>query len=238
MKKMMLMALLAVSFSAYAATDGLGLPGNVSDDKNGKNDLVLHEGDNDLVTMHLGVGVNVATDVPDGYSFAPFKSWDIQWTMLAYEWTPKNASQTYSVGIGLKWSNYGLKDKGMAFEKVDETTTLVPFPEGVSDRYSRVHTLSLNFPVLFKQDFGKHFSFTVGPVLNINTGAWLKSGYEVGDVDHDFTTKQIGQRKVTVDIFGALDIYGVEVFCRYAPMSVFKKDHGPEFKSLTFGLYF
>jgi len=54
----------------------------------------------------------------------------------------------------------------------------------------------------------------------------------------NYQTKKIGQRVVTVDVMGIFDIYGIGLFCKYSPMDVFKEDRGPEFNSLTFGLYF
>ena len=69
---------------------------------------------------------------------------------------------------------------------------------------------------------------------NSNTGIVLNDD----ETSTNIHTKSIGQRPVTVDILGVFNIYGVGVFCKYSPMSVFKSDRGPEFRSLTFGLYF
>lgn len=228
---MMLMALLAVAVSANAAT-------TVAEDEK-KTDVVLRDGETNDVLMHLAVGVNAVMDAPDGYSFAPFKSWDVQWTVFSYEYTPKNASQTYSVGLGLNWSNFGLKDNGTAFFKgAGDVVGLAAFPANTEDRFSSIHRLSLNIPLLFTQNFGKHFSVTLGPVVNFNTGCWLHNNYSVGDNSTDITTKKMKQNPVTVDVMGVFDIYGVGLYCKYSPMNVFKKDRGPEFKSLTLGLYF
>ena len=231
MKKVLMMVLLAVSFAASATT-------TVSDDKR-KTDVVLSEGDEGDWTMHFGLGVNVPTGVDNGYQFAPFKSWDVQWTILSYDWNPNGGSQTYAVGFGLNWSNFGLKDDGNMFVKVgDNVVGLGLFDDNMTSRMSKVHRLAINIPLLFTQDFSRNFSLTLGPVINFNTGCWLHNSYDLGDNSFDITTKKLEQRPVTVDIMGVFDIYGVGVFCKYSPMSVFKKNYGPKFSSLTFGLYF
>ena len=229
MKKFLLMAfLLLVGVGANAAVNG--------DDK--KTDIVLSDGEDYELTMHLGLGVNMALDVPDGYDFAPFKSWDVQWTALSYDFNPKGGSQTYSIGFGLNWSNFGLKDNGTVFDKGNNNMVgLMPALPGSDDRYSSIHRLSLNIPILFTQDFGKNFSLTLGPVVNFNTGLWLHNSWSDGDLDYNATTRKLKQNPVTVDVMGVFDIFGVGIYCKYSPMKVFKKGYGPEFQSLTLGLY-
>lgn len=211
-----------------------------ADNKKGKTetDLVLKDGENDKWTMHLGVGVNLVTGAPDAYEFAPFKSWDIQWTVVQYNYTPKNAKQTYSIGLGLNWRNYGLKDNGTAFLKAGDVVGLGAFPSNAGSRYSSVQTLAISVPLLFTQKVSKDVSITVGPIVNFNAGGWVKRSYEEGDNDIEVSTSKIGQNPVTVSAFGMVDIDGFGLFCKYSPMNVFKKDRGPEFNSFTLGFYF
>ena len=231
MKKLLILAFLAVGMTANA--------GNLfSRDKSDDNDLVLKKGRNSDVTMHLGVGVNVVTGAPEGYEFAPFKSWDFQWTVVQYDYKPKRGSQTYSIGLGLNWRSYGLKDNNTAFEKVNDVVGLGGFPNNAGSRHSHVRTLGINIPLLFTQSLGKDCSFSLGPVVNFKVGGWVKNDWEVGDQTIDVSTSKIGQRTFTVDALGILDFDGFGIFCKYSPMSVFKNDRGPEFKSITFGLYF
>ena len=232
MKKLFIIAFLAVGMTANA--------GNLfsNDGADDNNDLVLKNGKNGKVTMHLGVGVNVVTGAPDGYEFAPFKSWDFQWTAIQYDYRPKGANQTYSVGLGLNWRTYGLKDNNTAFEKVNDVVKLGGFPSNAGSRHSNVRTLGINIPLLFTQSLGKDCSFSLGPIVNFNVGGWVNNDWEVGDQTIDVSTSKIGQRTFTVDALGVLDFDGIGIFCKYSPMSVFKNDRGPEFKSITFGLYF
>lgn len=247
MKKLLMMALMAVCMTANAeeiedvnVVNGTHEMAAPADKKKGKSetDIVLRDGENDKWTMHLGVGVNLVTGAPDAYEFAPFKSWDIQWTVVQYDYTPKNAKQTYSIGLGLNWRNYGLKDNGTAFLKAGDVVGLAEFPNNAGSRYSSVQTLAINVPLLFTQKVSKDVSITVGPIVNFNAGGWVKRSFELGDDEYDVSTRKIGQAPVTVDVFGMVDIDGFGLFCKYSPMKVFKKDRGPEFNSVTLGLYF
>jgi hypothetical protein len=61
----------------------------------------------------------------------------------------------------------------------------------------------------------------------------------MGDHEVDDLTKKIGERPITVDILGIVHVAkGFGVYCKYSPMSVLKKDKGPDFKSLAVGFYF
>ena len=232
MKKLFLMVLLAVGLTTNAET----FTSNEEESKS-KTDLTLKDGETTDWTMHFGVGVNIATGAPDGYEFAPFKSWDLQWTVAQIDYTPKGASQTYSAGLGLNWRNYGLKDNNTMLAKTGDVVGLVPFTGNDGSRSSRIHTMGINVPLFFTQKFSKDFSFSVGPVVNFNLGGWINNSWEVGDIEHKSSAKKIGLRPVTVDIMGVFDISGLGIFCKYSPMSVFKKDRGPEFRSITVGLY-
>lgn len=225
MRKFLVLAMLAVGMSAFAQKD------------KDRDDVTWYDGEEVDLTMHFGVGVNLVTGAPDGYKFAPFKSWDIQWTLVQMDYTPDGASQTYSVGAGLNWRNYGLKDNGSAFVKTGDLVNLGGFPVGAESRFSSIQTLGINIPLLFTQRIGEDISFTVGPIVNFNAWGWAKRNYEIGDTDFEESTRKIGQRPVTVDILGVFDFDGLGVFCRYSPMSVLKKDRGPEFQSITVGLY-
>lgn len=247
MKKLLMMALMAVCMTANAeeienvnVVNDANEQAAPADNKKGKTetDLVLKDGENEKWTMHFGLGVNLVTGAPDAYEFAPFKSWDIQWTVVQYNYTPKNAKQTYSIGLGLNWRNYGLKDNGTAFLKAGDVVGLGAFPSNAGSRYSSVQTLAISVPLLFTQKVSKDVSITVGPIVNFNAGGWVNRSYEEGDNDIEVSTSKIGQNPVTVSAFGMVDIDGFGLFCKYSPMNVFKKDRGPEFNSFTLGFYF
>ena len=235
MKKLILLAFLAIGMTANAETV---FADNDDDVEKSLIDLGKGADKNDRWSMHLQVGVDVPTNVPDNMSFAPFRSWEIGWTVAQYDYTPKKWKTTFSAGLGLNWRNYTLKGHKRMFEKDGNVVDVSDADDEYSDLSSSIHTVSLSIPLLVKQRFAKSFAVSVGAQLNWNYYARVNNEYEVGDDDCDVSTKKIGQRPFTVDILGIIDISDFCIYCKYSPMSVLKNGRGPEFKSLAFGIYF
>ena len=233
--------MLAVGMTAYAQDMDVKY---VDTSNDGGVKLGQGADEDDHWTMHFAVGVDIPVST-DGLDFAPFRSWDINFTVVQYDWTPKNSKTTLSAGLGLNWRNYTLSGHDKMFDKLsintsnDEVVTVHNRPGEYSELSSRVHTVGLSMPLLVKQRFGKHFAISLGAQLNWNYYARLNNEYEIGDHEIEDLTKKIGQRPITVDILGIVHIAkGFGVYCKYSPMSVFKKDKGPDFKSLSVGFSF
>jgi hypothetical protein len=140
--------------------------------------------------------------------------------------------------LGLNWRNYTLKGHDDGFFKVGDVIN-VGHPDNKYDDFSsRINTASLTMPLLVKQKFGKGFAVSVGAQLNWNFYACTHNYSELGDQEADIYTKKIGERPLTVDVLGIVHIWELGLYCKYSPMSVLKKDRGPEFQSLAFGIYF
>lgn len=234
MKKLFLMAFLAFGMTANAETIV-----NNDGEETSKSLLDLGEGkdENDRWSMHFMVGVNVPTGAPDGMKFAPFRSWEFNWTILQYDYTPGAGKTTLSAGVGFNWRRYTLKGHDKMFVKVDDwLMTSTPDVKN-DDLSSNIHTTSLSFPLLVRQRFHKNFAVSLGAQLNWNYWGRIHTDYEDGDNDIDVNTKSIGQRPFTVDVLGIIDFGKIGIYCKYSPMSVLKKTRGPEFQSLAFGIY-
>ena len=246
MKKLLLMAFLAVGMTANAEEKNENVMLNdanmvtfaANDDNNGGG-VKLGQGadEDDNWTMHFAVGVDIPVST-GGLDFAPFRSWDINVTLLQYDWTPKKSKTTLSAGLGFEWRNYTLSGHDNMFVKANDLVGVVHRDGEMSELSSRVHTVGLAMPLLIKQRFGKNFAISVGAQLNWNYYARLNNYYEVGDHEIDDLTKKIGQRPITVDILGIVHVTkGLGIYCKYSPMSVLEKDRGPKFQSLAFGIY-
>lgn len=237
MKKLLMMAFLAVGMIAHAET----FVTNDDDQIENRGGIDLGEGkdDNDRWAMHLSVGVDIPTNVPGDIEFAPFRSWEINWTLLQYDYTPKKCNTTFSAGLGFNWRYYTLSGHKNGFVKgADDVINVIPAGVGCDDFASNIHTTSLSMPLLIKQKFSKDFAISVGAQLNWNYYGRVQNYYEIGDDESDIYTKKIGQRPITVDVLGIIHVWDIGFYCKYSPMSVLKKDRGPEFKSLAVGIYF
>lgn len=243
MKKLLLMAFLAVGMTANAETIVTS-----DDDTKASQGVELGKGKdaNDRWSAHVQLGVNVPTDTPEGVDFAPFRSWELGLTLLQYDYTPKNWNTTFSAGLGFGWRAYTLKGHDKAFVKDSNFLTGANYVDvvpgsvygHVDDLSSNVHITSLSMPLLVNQRFSKNFAISLGAQLNCNIWGRLHTSYELGDEDVDIYTKNLRYRPFTVDVLGIVHVWELGLYCKYSPMSVFKKDKGPEFKSFAFGIYF
>ena len=187
----------------------------------------------------LGVGIGVPTNAPEGYGFAAFKSGEI-FLGLRYCYTPKNALQTYSVGLWFDWRQYGLSTNKMFVKDQYNVVSLENYPEKASSRSSKINIFSLSVPFMFTQKFGQKSKckLMLGPVVNFNVYGRINNSYEMGDVETSDRIKGLEYRPVTIDLMAAFQYKGIGAYFKYSPMSVLKTDKGPQFRSLTFGLYF
>ena len=253
MKKLFVLALLAVAMTASAedknenlvvADDVITEEGGIQLSKNKK------ENENDRWVMHFALGVNIP-DKADGNSFAPFRSWEFNWTILQYDCPLGKSNTTLSAGVGVNWRNYTLSGHKNGFVKVGDyvsvfdvdanyTSLASVMGDGskLDDFSSNIQTLSLNIPLLIKQRFSKSFAISLGAQLNWNYYARIHNYYTVDDRDYDEYVRKVGQRPITVDVLGILHFGRIGVYCKYSPMSVLKKDRGVEFKSFAAGIYF
>lgn len=241
MKKLLLLALLAFGMTANAET----FLSEDEDETIDKSLIDLGQGkdENDRWSMHASVGVNVPTGTSNGLKFAPFRSWEFNWTILQYDYTPGKSKTTLSAGLGFNWRAYTLSGHDRYFLKqADDWIVVHDVPntidgKSISNLSSNVHTTSLSMPLLIKQRFSKSFAVSLGAQLNWNFWGRIHNDYEQGDNQIDTYTKKIGQRPFTVDVLGILHFGDFGIYCKYSPMSVLEKDRGPKFQSLAFGIY-
>lgn len=239
MKKLLLLAFLTVGMTANAET----VVNNDDDDEQieNKGGIELGNGkdEDDRWSMHLALGVDIPTGAPSGVEFAPFRSWEINWTAFQYDYTPGKSNTTLSAGLGLNWRNYTLSGHKQGFTKNGDFIDVNDVLGSQYDEFSsNIKTTALTMPLLVKQKFSKSFAVSVGAQLNWNFYARIHNYMEQGDHETDVYTKKIGERPITVDVLGMLHFGDFAVYCKYSPMSVLKKDRGVDFKSLVVGIYF
>lgn len=252
MKKILLLALLAVGMVANAEEKNENVVLNdadmvmlaIDDDnntsENNSDGIKLGDGkdSNDRWSMHFYVGGIIPTGVPSDMRFSERYSGEINWTIIQYDYTPKNSKVTLSAGLGFNWHKYELYGHKDMFYKDGDVVKVGPAAPNMDDLWSDIHTTSLSMPLLAKYSFSKNFAISLGGQLNWNYYGRLRTSYEHNDSDTDIYTKKIGQRPFSVDILGIIHLWDLGVYCKYSPMSVLKKDRGPEFQSVTIGLRF
>ena len=200
--------------------------------------------------IDLGIGWSAPTNTPNGHGFAVFRSGEV-FAGVRYCYTPTGKTQTYSTGLWCDWRTYGLPRSGKDYisKTKDDIVTfgshVADGNEKYSDVNSRINIFSLSVPFLFTQKFGQKSksSFSIGPVVNFNLRGRINNDYTDGDNEIEVSTKGFDYNVVTVDFMGILKSGGIGLYFKYSPMSVLKKKsengvENPQFKALSFGLFF
>ena len=249
MKKLLLMALMAVAMTANAEDKNEILVANDDEVTNDGGIKLSKDDDNDNWSMHFALGVNIPQKAV-GCSFAPFRSWEFNWTVLQYDYTPKKSKTTLSAGLGFNWRAYTLSGHNNCFVKggdyvgiADVKSAYKTFASAVGDGSnlenlsSNISTTAISMPLLIKQRFSKSFAISLGAQLNWNFYSRIHNYYELGDDDVDTYTKKIGQRPITVDVLGILHFGKLGVYSKCSSISGFGKDRVVEFKSYASCFY-
>lgn len=187
----------------------------------------------------LLLGFMTTTDTPEGIRLNHGRVSEISWlNMVYYQARLKNSRHAFSIGFGLSWRSFSLIntqtfgiDAGrVSFADYDGTATL---------KRSRLKVFSLSVPVLWTWKFCKNRNLKLGPILNFNTHASLKTTTEGGSTEWDVSTNDIAKRPVTMDMYGSVEIASdCGIYLRYSPMSIFKTNVAPDLRPLSFGVVF
>lgn len=250
MKRVLLMALVALATTANAeekngmtASDEDNTTVLKANDAVASNDEEANtdkdDDDDDPWSIHAQIGINIPLSTPSDVDFAPFRSWEIGITPLQYDYTPQNSKTTLSAGLGLTFRNYTLSGHDKMFSKVNDQIVVGQRESNLSDLSSSIYTMGFSMPLLVKQKFGKNFGISLGAQLNWYCYGRVNNKYEIGDHEYDINIKDIGYNPVTVDILGIIHVAeGFGIYCKYSPMNVMKSGRGPEYSSISVGLYF
>lgn len=147
------------------------------------------------------------------------------------------------IGAGMRWSRYRL-DTQSYFKEVDGVTSLLPAPEGLTLKASKLNITSLTIPLLLEwQPRGKHsksdFFISGGVVGVIKTASSSKIVYnnpENGKSKVDKMDSGMNIRPVTVDFLFQVGWDWVGLYAKYSPVGLFETDKGPKVHPVSIGL--
>lgn len=184
----------------------------------------------------IGFGFVNAIDGPQEMDVKMARSHEIFWhEIVGVRWRPTRQGASFSTGIGIDWKNYRMTGY-TRFMKDGANVVLEKYAEGAEPKFSRLKLFNITLPVMFHQEFGKMFEFSVGAVVNFNTYASMMTKYMLNDEERIKRDKDIRTNKVTVDMMAMFKIEAIGVYAKYSPMSVLDTAYGPDFKSLSVGM--
>ena len=189
----------------------------------------------DLCVGGFGFGLVNALDAPDEMDVDMGASYELsldQFFRFNYNLLP---STSVSAGFGMTWRNYRMTGR-TRFIKDGDNLVLVGYPEGADIKFSRLKVFSLTVPFMINQWLGKQIVLSVGPVVNFNTHASLKTRYTLNGEKVKETDKSIHQSKVTIDLMAKLRFSSLGVYVKYSPSDMLNTEFGPKFRSFSTGI--
>ncbi len=184
----------------------------------------------------LGFGFVNAVDAPAAMNVNMASSYEAFIDhLLAVSCRPWRNGTSFMIGFGFGWRNYRMTGANR-FVQEGGMIGLDKYEDGADVQFSRLKMFSLMFPVMFRQELGKGFEISAGPVLNVNVHGSMKTKYTVGDDKIENSTDDIHQRKVTVDLMAQLNYKAIGFYVKYSPCKILDESYGPEFRHLSAGI--
>ncbi len=153
---------------------------------------------------------------------------------VAVTWRRRGAE--FEIGAGFSVARYNARD-GFGYTKAGDRLILVPAAEGYKVDSSLLDLFSFQVPVLYNQSVTRHFSISLGAVVNFNSYARASATLvDFNDNYHKISCKGLQQNLFTVDAYAAFSLYGVGLYARWSPMPVFNGRFGPELKGFSLGI--
>ena len=84
---------------------------------------------------------------------------------------------------------------------------------------------------------GRWVSFSLGPVVNLNTYGSLKTRYKLNGQKVKDVDTNVRVNPITIDFMGTVTVKGVpDIYFKYSPCNLLRGNYGPKFSTLSFGL--
>jgi len=178
----------------------------------------------------------------DGVSLKSGNSLEYNLNFLEHSWTFSRYHWAVISGFGLRWDRYRL-DMNKYFQEVNGVTVLVPAPEGIVYKKSKLNTTSLVIPLLLEwQSSSCH-----GSCLFVSAGmeGVVKTASSSRVVYNDLDGKEqkrkvdggMTLRPVTMDFIMQAGIGNFGAYAKYSPMGLFENNKGPKLHPVSIGLF-
>lgn len=143
------------------------------------------------------------------------------------------------IGLGFDWRNYRIDDERWML-CTDKKVVIEQAPDTVETDVARIRTFAFTIPIVYEwQDLGgKPFYIQLGVEPSIAPSAMLKTEYKVGTDKREMKEKHLSH-----NILGCTGVFAIGykdwgLWARYTPTKVFSEKHGPELKTLSFGVQY
>lgn len=184
----------------------------------------------------FGFGMVNAVGAPEGMDVDMGASYELMSDhLLRWAYYLNHYRTSLSVGLGVTWRNYRMTGR-TRFIKEGDNLVLGAYPEGAEIKFSRLKVFSITVPFMLNHSLGERTLFSIGPVVNFNTHASLKTRYVLDGEKVKEKSNQIHQRRMTVDLMARISFRNIGFYLKYSPTHMLNTEFGPEFKSLSTGI--
>lgn len=188
----------------------------------------------------FGMGFNSFT----GDNLALRKGSSLEYNLNFMEFSLPFSRYNWAIvtGAGLRWNRYRLDTDAYLME-VDGITQLVPVPDDMNFKKSKLNTTSITIPVLLEWQTRKvrhrpRFFISGGVVGVVKTMSSSKVTY-VNEKGKSKTEKMDGGmnlRPVTMDLLFQAGVGCMGLYFKYSPIESFESNKGPKVNPISFGV--
>lgn len=188
----------------------------------------------------FGMGFNSFT----GDNLALRKGSSLEYNLNFMEFSLPFSRYNWAIvtGAGLRWNRYRLDTDAYLME-VDGITQLVPVPDDMNFKKSKLNTTSITIPVLLEWQTRKvrhrpRFFISGGVVGVVKTMSSSKVTY-VNEKGKSKTEKMDGGmnlRPVTMDLLFQAGVGCMGLYFKYSPIESFESGKGPKVNPISFGV--
>ena len=196
-----------------------------------------------LTSGGLGFGFCNALNSPGNAGIEMGKSFELSWLNIMGIEATNVYGNKFSLGIGINWRNYRTT-LGNCFSIDHGHVTVAPYPDGAEPRLSRIKIFSLQFPLLYRQQFPfglskNKMSLTFGPIFNFNTHASVLTAWRENGKKYERKANDVNARPFTIDLFASLHALDFcSFYVRYSPYRALTGRYPLNFNQLSAGLLF
>ena len=184
----------------------------------------------------FGFGMVNAVDAPDNMEIDMGESYELMWdNILKFNYYVVPYTTSISMGFGMTWRNYRMTGR-TRFIKEGDNLVLGTYPENSEIKFSRLKVFSLTVPFMINQSLSRNIVLSVGPVINFNTHASLKTRYTLNDEKVKEKSNNIHHNRMTIDLMAKLRFRSIGVYAKYSPSNVLNTEFGPKFRSFSTGI--
>ena len=181
---------------------------------------------------HIQIGICMPIDGPKGLD----NSLDVAvGKIVGLNYSPWAKGPTFSLGVGFFTQKFALHDNLM-FGRNGKALSITALPQDARDSHVRLYNFGFDVPFTITQNIADGFSFSTGVVMKFNTYTTASNKYSIDNRVYEKSLKDLQQRILSYDIFGAIGWDVFSLYCRYSPLALFKSADGPQFDVISFGI--